>query len=230
MYALIRVALALASLLPSPIATLAQTETLARALAPPGAPVTASCSARNAERGVAWHRVQAARRLDREASKSVLRAIQDSLSAQAMARPDDIQTQFLYAVVLGARAEVEGGREERHQRRPEEDGVAEGRVGLAARAGADPVEGLEAQVLEPRVEARDGPGGHGPAQQAPRRALVQGAPSWSSRSRRARLPRLRPPPGRRARCWLPRPQYGRLRASRAETPHPRAGPCRRRTE
>lgn len=96
----------------SPFAALAQTGTMASAPAPPpNQPAASSCSIRNAQRGAAWQSIVIARRLDRDAAKSALAALQDSLAAEAMAHPDEVQTQYLLAAAMGSRADVEGGRE-----------------------------------------------------------------------------------------------------------------------
>lgn len=58
----------------------------------------------------AWDAVAEALVLDRDAAKARLVDLEDSVSALAAARPDDVNVQFLLAAVLGARAELEGGR------------------------------------------------------------------------------------------------------------------------
>lgn len=99
------------ALLLSPLAVLAQTGPSTSALAPPSKQPAASCSIRNAQRGAAWQSILVARGLEREAAKSALAALQDSLAAEALAHPDEVQTQYLLAAAMGSRADVEGGRE-----------------------------------------------------------------------------------------------------------------------
>lgn len=48
--------------------------------------------------------------LDRDAAKDSLRALQASATSVAAEHPDDVDSQFMVAAILGARAEVEGGR------------------------------------------------------------------------------------------------------------------------
>lgn len=77
----------------------------------PTATLTATrCLAGPPARMPAWEAVAQALVLDRDAAKARLVELEDSASALAAARPDDVDTQFLLAVVLGARAELEGGR------------------------------------------------------------------------------------------------------------------------
>jgi hypothetical protein len=68
-----------------------------------------SCAVLDETRGHVWRRVVESRGLEEGAAKSVLRSLQDSLSAEAAARPDDLAVQYELALVLGSRAEIEGG-------------------------------------------------------------------------------------------------------------------------
>jgi hypothetical protein len=58
-----------------------------------------------------WHQIVGARASRGEAGAAALSALQDSLAAEASARPGDVEVQFLLAATLGARADVEGGTE-----------------------------------------------------------------------------------------------------------------------
>jgi len=50
--------------------------------------------------------------LERDAAKRSLRTLEDSLSAVAEARAADVELRWILAAVTGARAEVEGGRDQ----------------------------------------------------------------------------------------------------------------------
>lgn len=60
--------------------------------------------------GPMWSTLMEVVTLDRDVAKDSLRVLQESATVVAAERPDDVQAQFLLAAILGARAEVEGGR------------------------------------------------------------------------------------------------------------------------
>lgn len=61
-----------------------------------------------------WSRLMDVVTLDRDSAKESLRALQASAASEAALRPDDVDSQFMVAAILGARAEVEGGRSKVH--------------------------------------------------------------------------------------------------------------------
>jgi hypothetical protein len=69
-----------------------------------------ACSAPTVNEGVAWRTVYRSRGMDEDEAKGVLAELHDSLISVARDRPDDVELQYLLAVVAGSRAEVEGGR------------------------------------------------------------------------------------------------------------------------
>ena len=71
------------------------------------------CAMRPPLQGGVWNTVLGALGAsDRESWRPAVRALEDSLAAAAAAAPADVTTQYLYAVALGARTEVEDGRRE----------------------------------------------------------------------------------------------------------------------
>ncbi len=65
------------------------------------------CSSDDAEPEGAWATLLSARQLEQEEARRGLSALQDSLATHALASPDDVELQYLYAVVMGSRADVE---------------------------------------------------------------------------------------------------------------------------
>lgn len=80
------------------------------ALAPEPALTATRCLAQRPRRSPTWDALGQALILDKDVAKARLGELEDSVSALAAARADDVDAQFLLAAVLGARAEVEGGR------------------------------------------------------------------------------------------------------------------------
>lgn len=68
------------------------------------------CSAKAHERGPAWDAMLASRGMEDDEARHVLAALQDSLTVEAVARPTDVELQYVLATVIGVRTEVEGGR------------------------------------------------------------------------------------------------------------------------
>lgn len=66
-----------------------------------------ACALRDTPRSDAWTAVFASRALDRDSARTVLATIQDSLAVEAAARPADVDVQYLLAVVIGARTDIE---------------------------------------------------------------------------------------------------------------------------
>lgn len=79
-------------------------------IAPPAIPMMA-CRGQGGLEGPVWAIVLAAMAAeDRKPWRPTVRALEDSLATRAAEKPDDVESQFLYAVALGARTEVESGR------------------------------------------------------------------------------------------------------------------------
>lgn len=71
------------------------------------------CVQRERHEDPAWSVVESVFRApDPGVWRSRVRALEDSLALEATERPTDLPTQYLYAAVLGARTEVEGGRKQ----------------------------------------------------------------------------------------------------------------------
>lgn len=70
-----------------------------------------TCALSDQERGGVWLRVLGLRQIHDDAAKPMLRFLQDSLAVEAAARPVDVDIQYELALVVGRRAEIEGGTE-----------------------------------------------------------------------------------------------------------------------
>ncbi len=77
---------------------------------PPQIPMM-ECMSRPIPQGPLWDTVFGAMASeDRKSWRPSVRALEDSMAVQAASAPLDLESQFLYAVALGARTDVEGGR------------------------------------------------------------------------------------------------------------------------
>lgn len=70
-----------------------------------------SCRSYNGMSRPGWDAFFRARRLDGDRAKEALERLQDSVTLEAEARPADVRLQYLLAVIIGSRTDVEGGRE-----------------------------------------------------------------------------------------------------------------------
>jgi len=78
-------------------------------LAPMPSPVSV-CEARETEQKRALTAILEASALERQQARERFRAVADSLAEEAAAVPDDVELQFMLAVVIGSLADVESGR------------------------------------------------------------------------------------------------------------------------
>lgn len=70
------------------------------------------CAAGVQHREGAWSQMRAAAGMERATAIAHLRTLQDSLAGEARTRPNEVPLQYLLAAVIGARAELEGGRDQ----------------------------------------------------------------------------------------------------------------------
>ena len=68
------------------------------------------CSVEAHHRGPGWDAMLASRDMEDDEARPLLTALQDSLTLEAMARPTDVELQYVLATVIGGRTEIEGGR------------------------------------------------------------------------------------------------------------------------
>jgi len=68
------------------------------------------CASQHLSQDPIWRTLFEIMELDRDTAKRRLLVLEDSVAALAGQRPDDVETQFHVAAVLGARSELEGGR------------------------------------------------------------------------------------------------------------------------
>ena len=69
-----------------------------------------ACAAQDGLRGDTWNEIVATRRLDKDAAKETLRAIEASLRERLSIDSSNVETQYLLAAAIGSRANIEGGR------------------------------------------------------------------------------------------------------------------------
>jgi len=68
------------------------------------------CASAEVEDGSTWSAVYRARQTDEERAKTFLAALHDSLALEVEGSPADVGVQYLLAVVIGVRTDLEGGR------------------------------------------------------------------------------------------------------------------------
>lgn len=104
------VALGLLMLSTRPSAGSAQGARLGVVAVAPVTGIEGRCGSRTAAGHPSWRRILEVRSLSDEAARPLLAHLVDSLASEAEARPESVEAQYLLAVALGARADVEGGR------------------------------------------------------------------------------------------------------------------------